>query len=111
MKTYVLVFFFLIIGTCNYAQDASMPENQEKTEQKLKVFPNPATSVVNILGLKNSSKAEIAIYDIYGNNVFIRKWEIRRNAINIPISSLEPGAYIITIHSDEQQVRTKFYKK
>lgn len=79
--------------------------------QKIKVFPNPATNVVNILGLTNSDKANITIYDIYGNPIFSRQWEIRKNALNIPVSSLEAGAYIITINSNQQNVRTKFYKK
>lgn len=85
--------------------------SQTEVEQKVKVFPNPATNVVNVLGLKNSRKAAISIFDIYGNLALSRQWEIRRNAVNIPVNTLEPGAYIITIRSEEQQVRTKFYKK
>lgn len=78
---------------------------------KVKVFPNPATNVVNILGLKNASKADIAIMDIYGNTVLAHQWAIRRNVLNIPISTLEPGAYIVRINFDEQQVQAKFYKQ
>ena len=78
---------------------------------KVKVFPNPATNVVNLLGLTNTSKADITILDIYGNTVLARQWAIRRNALNIPIAELKQGAYIISIHSEENQVRTKFYKQ
>lgn len=81
------------------------------TEVKVKVFPNPATNVVNVLGLKNTSNADISIMDIYGNTVLAYRWAIRRNALNLPISTLNSGAYIILIHSEEQQVRTKFYKQ
>ncbi len=87
----------------------TISESVAKT--KVKVFPNPATNLVNILGLKNSPKAEIIIANIYGNTVLTYNWAIRRNALNIPISALEPGAYIIYIRSEEQQVRTKFYKQ
>ncbi|MEL6916341.1 MAG: T9SS type A sorting domain-containing protein [Bacteroidota bacterium] len=80
--------------------------------QKVKVFPNPATNVVNILGLINTSaRAEILITDMYGNEVLRHRWEIRDNALSIPIASLQPGIYAISIISKEQKVRTKFYKK
>ncbi|WP_209404648.1 T9SS type A sorting domain-containing protein [Pseudozobellia sp. WGM2] len=115
MKAYYIIFALVFTVCSTHAQSSGTTFSSDiskiKVEQKIKVFPNPATSVVNILGLKNSSKAEISIFDIYGNVVLSRKWEIRRNAVNIPISSLTTGAYIITIHSDEQHVRTKFYKK
>lgn len=78
---------------------------------KVKVFPNPATNVVNVLGLKNTPKADIMISDIYGNTILSYSWAIRRNAVNIPISELETGAYIINIQSEGQQVRKKFYKQ
>ncbi|MDO1499214.1 hypothetical protein Q2T40_02820 [Winogradskyella maritima] len=54
---------------------------------KSKGIPNPATNVVNIIGLTNSDKANITIYDIYGNPIFSRQWEIRKHALSIPVSS------------------------
>lgn len=110
MKYFIIVCAFFLLGHQSYAQ-SDVQQNHIKVEAKIKVFPNPATNVVNVLGLKNSSKAAITIFDIYGNQVLSRSWEIRRNAVNIPIASLEPGAYIISILSEEQKVRTKFYKK
>ena len=79
--------------------------------KKVKVFPNPATNVVNILGLKNSRRAEISISDSYGNTVLEHRWAIKNNALNIPITSLNSGIYIVTIRSQEQQIQTKFYKQ
>lgn len=115
MKTYFsfIVFFFLAFtAPAQMALGTGAPVKEQGIAQtKVKVFPNPATSVVNVLGLKNTSKADISILDIYGNIVLTHQWEIRRNAINIPITTLDSGAYIITIHSEEQQVRTKFYKR
>ncbi len=117
MKKYfalLLIGSVILIGNAQSGNSESGSEvitQQPGAEVKVKVFPNPATNVVNILGLKDTSKADIAIMDIYGNIVLAHQWAIRRNALNIPISTLEPGAYIIRIHSDEQQVRTKFYKQ
>ena len=37
--------------------------------------------------------------------------EIKNNALNIPIVTLKPGIYIVTIRSKKQNIQTKFYKK
>lgn len=116
MIKYFSIILLLMAGLIGNAQSGNPKgETTAKTksaaEVKVKVFPNPATNVVNVLGLKNTSKADISIMDIYGNTVLAYQWAIRRNALNIPISTLESGAYIICIHSEEQQVRTKFYKQ
>jgi hypothetical protein len=78
--------------------------------QKVKVFPNPATNVVNILGLKNSSKADIIISDVYWSKQLKHQWRIKNNALNIPIASLISEIYIVTISSQEQQIQKKFLK-
>ncbi len=43
--------------------------------QKIKIFPNPATNAINILGLQNSSRAEILISNIYGSVVLKHSWQ------------------------------------
>ncbi len=117
MKKYfaiLLIFSVILIGNAqsgNSENGSAVTTQRPGAEVKVKIFPNPAVNVVNILGLKDTSKADIAIIDIYGNIILAYKWAIRRNALNIPISTLEPGAYIIRIHSDEQQLQMKFYKQ
>ncbi len=61
------VLFFLVLSTLclNAQQDVNSVDINYQTE--IKVFPNPATNVVNLLGLENSSKADILISDISGN--------------------------------------------
>lgn len=97
----VVIFFFFTLNS----------NGQSNSNTAIKVFPNPATNVVNVLGLQNSNTSNITILDTYGNIVLRHTWEIKNNAINIPISSLTSGIYVITIHSKEQQVQTRFYKK
>lgn len=115
MKTYIALSIFFCLASSAYSQALDNNDGtssiQIVSEAKIKVFPNPATNVVHIIGLKNTSKADIAIMDIYGNVVLAHQWEIRRNAINIPISTLSSGVYMITIHSKEQQLNTKFFKQ
>ncbi len=112
-----VVAIFFILAICSFggqAQDTSYNGNGSSLHtgtQKVKVFPNPATNVVNILGLKNSNRADIMISDVYGNTRLQYQWQIKNNAINIPVANLDTGIYIVTIISQEQKVQTKFYKK
>ncbi len=112
----VFILFALFVGSfyCNAQSETEHTTSSEKistVNTKIKVFPNPATNVVNILGLKNSLKAEILISDMYGNLLLSHEWEIRNHAVNIPISTLEAGIYMVAIRSQEQNVKTKFYKR
>jgi hypothetical protein len=114
MKKYLsLILLLAAIGTAQsgHPDDEPSVETRSESVAKVKVFPNPATNVVNVLGLKNTPKADISVLDIYGNTVLKYQWAIRRNALNIPIATLDPGAYILHIHSDGQRIRTKFYKQ
>ena len=110
-------YIFMLILLCSFdGQAQDIPQNgtqtaQNNVAQKIKVFPNPATNVVNILGLKNSNRADIVISDVYGNSLLRYQWQIKTNALNIPIASLNAGIYMVTIISQEQKVQTKFYKK
>ena len=113
-KLLIITSFFVFGLQSGFAQSGNPNERVPTAEfktQKVKVFPNPATNVVNILGLQNSSRAAISITDTYGTLVLQHRWQIKNNALNIPISSLNSGMYIVTILSEEQQVQTKFYKQ
>ena len=79
--------------------------------QDVKVFPNPATNVINVLGLKNDKNAVITVRDSYGNQVIFHQWDIKRNSLNIPVFNLEKGLYMITIQSEHQNIKTKLYKQ
>lgn len=113
---HVLLLFLLFTGIfyCHVQAEQRHTTSSEKVSTdhtKVKVFPNPATNVVNILGLKNSEKAEILISDTYGNILLSYRWKIGNNAVNIPISTLEAGIYMVAIRSQEQNIKTKFYKR
>ncbi len=113
MKNLALILFVLFCFTAT-AQTSEIQKisSSETTvsKPKIKVFPNPATNVVNILGLKNSSRATIVISDISGNTVLQHQWAIRNNAVSIPVPNLRAGIYVARIESEEQQIQTKFYK-
>ncbi|MEX0275822.1 MAG: T9SS type A sorting domain-containing protein [Flavobacteriaceae bacterium] len=111
MKKWVYLGMLLILGSTGVLAQASPTTEQVVQEQKVTVFPNPATQVVNLLGLQNSISAHITISDMYGNSVLKRQWQIKNNALNIPIAHLPTGMYSIHVKSREQEIRLKFYKK
>ncbi len=115
MKKGTLLFIFILFSFGALAQTDKNQEpsaqQEQKITKKIKVFPNPATNVVNVLGLENSNRSTITISDISGNEVLHRQWAIRNNALSIPIPNLNAGIYVVRIKSQEQQVQTKFYKK
>ena len=80
-------------------------------ENEIKVFPNPVTNVINDLGLNNSPNASIIITDIYGTQVILHNWEIKNNALNIPVFKLEKDVYLITIQTEHQNIQRKFFKE
>ena len=115
MKNGAFLFIFLLLSFGAIAQTDSGQEpasrQEQKATKKIKVFPNPATNVVNVLGLINSSRATIIVSDISGNEVLAHQWAIRNNAVSIPVPNLNSGIYVVRIESKEQRVQTKFYKK
>jgi hypothetical protein len=103
MKRLLVLFAFITIcGNYLCAQEL---------KNDVKIFPNPATNVINILGLKNDRNASISITDTYGSQVIFHRWDISKNALNIPVFNLEKGIYLITIQSEHQRVQEKFYKQ
>ena len=110
MKTtlfYLGFLFFVHIGL----SQTEKAETSFDTKNVVKVFPNPAVNVINVLGLKNDRNAAISITDAYGTQVIFHQWEIKNNALNIPVLNLEKGIYLITIQSEHQKVQTKFLKQ
>lgn len=114
MKKYALIIFLISCSFYAKAQDNSSKEKivqeQQTNAKKIKVFPNPATNVVHLLGLANSQKAFITISDLYGNTVLQRQWSIRDASLSIPVPNLESGIYVVSVDSPEQKIQVKFYK-
>lgn len=106
----LVLFCFTTVAQTSEVQETVSSKEMVSKQKKIIVFPNPATNVVNILGLKNSSRATIVISDISGNIVLQHQWAIRNNAVSIPIPNLNAGIYVARIDSEEQQIQTKFYK-
>lgn len=106
-----IILFFIYLSATAQTSEEARHDNEIAARQKIKIFPNPATTVVNILGVVNTTKANISISDVYGKEVLNLVREIRNESISIAIPNLEAGIFVIRITSEEQQVHTKFYKQ
>jgi len=104
MKTVVTLLFLLV------SFNVSAQANSERSK-KIKIFPNPATHVINVLGIENENSAHIFISDSYGNIVIKHTWAIKNNSLNIPVFHLDQGVYLLTIKTEHQQIQQKFLKQ
>ncbi|MGB2758810.1 MULTISPECIES: T9SS type A sorting domain-containing protein [Maribacter] len=103
MKHFLIIIFLIMLGATQLSA--------QEVKNDVKIFPNPATNVINVLGLKNDTNAAISIRDSYGTQIIYHQWDIKRNALNIPVFNLEKGLYMISIQSENQNVKAKFYKQ
>lgn len=81
-----------------------------KGETDFSVYPNPANNQLNVELINNSNlNSEIRIYNKLGQIVLSSKTKIFRT-INLNISNLNTGVYIIEIRTDNVSKTKKFIK-
>ena len=75
------------------------------------VYPNPFTDKVNIL-LNNAivTDLEISCYDLHGRLIFSTTKSDSSNKVELDVSNLSSGMYILRLTSDEKQTYTKLIK-
>ncbi|MBP1650416.1 MAG: peptidase domain protein [Bacteroidetes bacterium] len=73
-------------------------------QDKVQVYPNPANSVVNINLAGVKGKSEVSLFDINGRQVMRR--EVNTANLQLDISTLTPGVYIIRVKNGTKEVST-----
>ena len=75
--------------------------------EKIEVYPNPASGQVELSFFKNipMAGAKIRVFDISGNPVFQK--EIKGVQVNLDLSHLPSGIYLVSLQSDRQVVNKK----
>lgn len=73
-------------------------------EKGIRVYPNPATDILNIAGLKD--EVNYQIYSMSGQLVLKGA-----TSKEIKINQLESGVYVLIVEKDQNKIRTKFIKK
>jgi hypothetical protein len=71
------------------------------------VYPNPATSVINISN--TTAINEVAIYNFLGQSVLNKS--VSGNNAEINVENLSNGIYVLKIKSGSNQSTIKFTKK
>lgn len=77
---------------CIYV-DVSGIENYTTADTEIKIFPNPTTSIINVLTRQNINNGFIEIFDLLGNLIITTK----KTTINI--SAFPSGVYFIKVNS------------
>ncbi len=78
----------------------------------IKLYPNPATNEINInLGSEHNKKVDIEIYEVFGRLVSQNIYPDKNSDINIDISGLQAGFYLVAINIDGKTITKKFVKK
>lgn len=110
----------LVTGSQNYSLIVTGIQNtldvNDQVETKgFKVWPNPATNVLNFSfdSANQSEEALITIYDIQGRSMIQRKITQADmvSDLSFGVSSLVSGLYIVNVQQGASQTSTKFLKQ
>jgi len=81
-------------------------------ENHLSVYPNPATDYINIDNKMGNNPFTVSIYNMNGQLVYVKLISDNSNAtIQIPVSSLNSGTYIISCQGNNKMYSSKFVKE
>jgi len=82
-------------------------DNVQNVDKKISLFPNPTTNNINILS--NENIKNIKIMDVNGR-VIINQITSNTDTLNMDVSNLKSGVYIIFVESESGIEKTKFIK-
>lgn len=105
MKHFYSFLFFIVVIPL-YAISINNIDTSYFQIPGLKIFPNPASSSVNIYSDKNLNK-EVIIFDVLGKEI------LKKNMYNgtLDISNIKAGVYLIKITETTQTISRKLVIK
>jgi hypothetical protein len=78
-------------------------------ENTIKLFPNPASDVLNIENATNSNVASVSIYSISG--ALVKEINSENSIQSISVSELQTGLYFVKVKVNDEVKNFKFIKK
>lgn len=110
MDNTINLFIINEIGCLSFSPQSTSTDNslQILDNSRFSVFPNPASEIIRITGLKNV-KGLIRILSIRGEILQSKKTNM--SMININISSLPNGVYLCQYKNITETIVVKFTKK
>lgn len=100
-----------------YYKDATGISNNSivSDTRKIKIYPNPASSKVDIEYWSNKAAETIlSIVDVTGKSVLLRNYGVLTkgsNNMQLDISNLNPGIYFIQLEAEGERINSKFVKQ
>ncbi|MCB0840561.1 MAG: T9SS type A sorting domain-containing protein, partial [Bacteroidetes bacterium] len=82
----------------------------EGQPQPLRIYPNPTTGKTTIeLGAYRGKEARLSLFDIAGKQIFTQA-EVIQEKMELDISALPTGVYIVLVKIDHQYFRSRLLK-
>ena len=96
-----LICYILRLNMNNYTISVG-----ETAERKFKIYPNPATSQLNIQSLNSGGEYSVELYDMIGNKIMEMN-SIAASEISLDVSDVAPGVYSVrtTVDGSSASVR------
>ncbi len=88
-----------------------MAYNPDIDEWNVSVFPNPVSSILNIESDSNTYDIDLKIVNMLGAEQSIFSSKVDSRLIQVDVSTLSQGLYILTIKDANRVVQKKFLKK
>ncbi|MBC8485913.1 MAG: PKD domain-containing protein [Bacteroidetes bacterium] len=85
--------------------------SKDKTNQKIHIFPNPTTGIVNILVPENMKQTEVSVLNLQGAEVYKFSTTTNNRSFSADLSKYGKGIYFIRVISGEQTVVEKIILK
>ncbi len=93
----------------DYLENAVMlAVNNFSLQNEVTIYPNPASSVLNIENKSNESVAAISIYNL--NGALVKEVKSSTSLPSISVAELQSGIYFVKIQMNTQVVNYKFIK-
>lgn len=76
----------------------------------VKIFPNPISRSFTVALNKNYKAATVLVFDMLGK-VLVKKTSYNLSTLNMDVSFLSPGMYMVQVHADNRFFTSKLSKK
>ena len=90
-------------------QAVALGLNHFQNQNEIALYPNPATTVLNVENKSNATISNIGIYTINGQKV--KEVHATSALQSIPVADLESGVYFVKVEMNQQVFNYKFIKK
>lgn len=80
---------------------------ETKLETSLKLFPNPATTELNVRLNSNETNKRIEVIDLLGKKVFSKNIQNSSASFRINTTNYKPGIYFVSVTSNNKAIKTE----